>query len=166
MDASHPPVPRSPSKEALAFRAYRPEDREPLARFYAEFEPKRAAQGLPPEGEDRIRRWLDAVLGLGIHLVALRAGALIGHAFVVPTERPGTGEYAVFISASERGRGIGTELNRAAADAAREAGLLRLWLSAEPRNRAAIRSYEKVGFRFRPETIYTSEIEMEMELNP
>ena len=40
----------------------------------------------------------------------------------------------------------------------------RLWLSVEPHNRAAIRSYEKVGFRFLPGTIFSPEAEMEMEL--
>lgn len=165
-DMSMPLPPPRPETSAapVELRPYGPADREPLIRFYTEFEPKRAAQGLPPEGEDRVRRWLDTVLAQGTHLVALRSGLLIGHAFVVPTARPGTGEYAVFLSASERGRGIGTQLNRAATEAARAAGVRRLWLSAEPRNRAAIRSYEKVGFRFRPETVYSSELEMEMDL--
>jgi RimJ/RimL family protein N-acetyltransferase len=158
------PGEREPTDEPVDLRAYRPDDHEALVRFYVEFEPKRAAQGLPPAGEDRVRRWLSSVTGAGTHLVALRSGRLIGHAFVVPTTDPGTGEYAVFVGAAERGRGIGTRLNLAGVEAARAAGVRRLWLSAEPRNRAAIRSYEKAGFRFRPETIYSPELEMEMEL--
>jgi hypothetical protein len=34
----------------------------------------------------------------------------------------------------------------------------------EPRNRPAVRSYEKAGFRFRPETVFTPELEMELVL--
>lgn len=158
------PEGREPPEDPVELRAYRPGDHEALVRFYVDFEPKRAAQGLPPAGEDRVRRWLSTVLGASTHLVALRSGRLIGHAFVVPTPDPGTGEYAVFVGAAERGRGIGTRLNLAAVQAARAAGVRRLWLSAEPRNRVAIRSYEKAGFRFRPETIYSPELEMEMEL--
>lgn len=146
-------------------RRGRSDDREALQSFYEAFEPKRAAQGLPPIGPDRIRRWLDGVLGEGIHLLALRGERLIGHSFLVPTGSGDVHEYAVFLAAAERGRGVGTGLNGAAIEAARHAGIRRLWLSAEPHNRAAIRSYEKVGFTFRPMTIYASELEMELELN-
>lgn len=142
----------------------RPCDVADLERFYDEFEPKRAAQGLPPEGLDRIRRWLRSVIGSGLHLVAVSGGELVGHAFIVPTSRPGIGEYAVFLRQDLRGRGIGTELNRAVVEEARKAGWKGLWLSVQPRNRPAIRSYEKVGFRFIPETLLTMEAEMELDL--
>lgn len=138
-------------------------DRRELERFYAGFEPKRGAQGLPPATPERIRSWLDSVLSAGTHLVAVR-GALIGHAFVVPTRRDGVGEYAVFLHQDYRGRGVGTELNRAVVQAAKAAGVKRLWLTVEPRNRAAVRSYEKAGFRFVPETVYSIEPEMELGL--
>lgn len=139
-------------------------DRAPLEAFYDAFEPKRAAQGLPPQGADRVARWLNAVLATGIHLIAERDGALVGHALVVPTREPGTAEYAVFLDRNLRGRGVGTEMNRAAVDAARAAGFRRLWLTVEPHNRAAIRSYEKAGFRFLPGAVFSLEAEMEREL--
>jgi RimJ/RimL family protein N-acetyltransferase len=47
---------------------------------------------------------------------------------------------------------------------ARTLELRRLWLSVEPHNRPALRSYEKVGFRFVPGTIFSSEMEMELVL--
>ncbi len=148
----------------FSVRRLRPTDREALQAYYEAFEPKRAAQGLPPEGAERVASWLDQVLGAGVHLVVCRDGELIGHGLLVPTGREGTSEYAVFLRQDERGRGIGTELNRLAVEAARAAGLRRLWLTVEPRNRAAIRSYEKVGFRFVPGTIYSPEAEMEIDL--
>lgn len=145
-------------------RELSPKDRDQLQAFYEDFEPKRAAQGLPPGEPGRIRSWLTTIIATGLHLVALRAGQLIGHAFVVPTKRDGIGEYAVFLREDVRGRGVGTELNRATVDAARRTGWTGLWLSVEPRNRPAIRSYEKAGFRFIPETVYSIEPEMKVDL--
>jgi RimJ/RimL family protein N-acetyltransferase len=151
-------------KDGIAFmvRDYQPEDRAALDRFYLDFEPKRAAQGLPPAEPQRIAKWLDGLLASGIHRLAFRNGELIGHGMVMPTLRKGIGEYAVFLRADLRGRGLGTELNRTVVEAARQIGLDGLWLTAEPRNRPAIRSYEKVGFLFVPETVYSTELEMEL----
>lgn len=168
---SHP-EPRTPEMlvrrdkrgEPFGVRAYRPTDRLELVRFYERFEPKRAAQGLPPRDLERIRRWLDAVLPRGIHLLALRDDELIGHGLLVPTDREGVSEYAVFLRQDQRRRGVGTELNHLAVQTARAAGLTGLWLSVEPHNRAAIRSYEKAGFRFRPGSIFSPEAEMELAL--
>lgn len=153
-------------KDGVPFevRAYRPADRSELQAFYEAFEPKRRAQGLPPGEPERIEAWLSDVLRSGIHLIAVREGGLIGHALVMPTSRPGVGEYAVFLREDVRGRGLGTALNGEVIARARNAGLRGLWLTAEPRNRAAIRSYEKVGFRFVPETIFSIEAEMELDL--
>lgn len=139
-------------------------DREELERFYEAFEPKRAAQGLPPQGAHRIARWLDATLPHGIHLAVESGGELVGHVLLSPTGREEVAEYAIFLDRGIRGRGLGTEVNRIAAEVARERGLRKLWLTVEPHNRAAIRSYEKVGYRFLPGTIYSPEAEMELEL--
>jgi RimJ/RimL family protein N-acetyltransferase len=164
-DAPAYPILRSDrAREPYVIRPYVAADREALESFYVEFEPKRAAQGLPPQGEERIRRWLNTVLGAGLHLVVYRDSCLIGHALLVPTSMEGTAEYAVFLRATDRGRGVGTELNRTAVEAARAAGTRRLWLTVAPHNRAAIRSYENAGFRFRPGTIYSPEAEMELAL--
>ena len=159
------PIERLDKKgEPFSVRLLRAEDRGALESFYEEFEPKRAAQGLPPKGRDRVARWLDSVLATGTHLVACRGDSLIGHALLVPTGRPGVFEYAVFLREDVRGRGLGTEMNRLAVETARAAGWKRLWLSVAPHNRAAIRSYEKAGFRFLAATAYSPEAEMEIEL--
>ncbi len=69
------PAPRFPTslrdKEGRVFsvRPLRPDDRPALEEFYDGFDPKRAAQGLPPEGRPRIARWLDNILRAGTHLV-------------------------------------------------------------------------------------------------
>jgi RimJ/RimL family protein N-acetyltransferase len=154
------------TKEGRMFtvRPYGPADRGALEHFYAEFEPKRAAQGLPPEGPARVARWLDSVLPSGTHLVVEMEGRLVGHAMLVPTGSEGVREYAIFLDQSVRGQGMGTQVNRLSAEFARTLRLRRLWLSVEPHNRPALRSYEKAGFRFRPTTVYSPEVEMEMEL--
>lgn len=150
--------------EPFRIRPYAPEDRGALEGFYDEFEPQRAAQGLPPTGLDRIRRWLDSVLAAGEHLLVLRGDVLAGHAFLAPTGRPETVEYAIFLHQDVRGRGMGSAVTAAAVDLARERGYARVWLTVQPRNRAAIRTYERAGFRFRPSTIYSPEAEMELHL--
>jgi RimJ/RimL family protein N-acetyltransferase len=147
-----------------AVRSYQPGDRELLERFYAEFTPKREAQGLPPEGAPRVARWLDSILSAGTHLLVEHEGRLVGHAMIIPTDRPGVSEYAIFLEEAVRGQGLGTEVNILTAQVARTMRIDRLWLSVEPRNRPAVRSYEKAGFRFKPETVFTPELEMELVL--
>ncbi|HEX6910839.1 MAG TPA: GNAT family N-acetyltransferase [Longimicrobium sp.] len=145
-------------------RPYHPQDRPLLDAFYDAFEPKRAAQGLPPQGTARIERWLDGVLPTGTHLIVEVEGRLAGHAMLMPTGKEGVREYAIFLDQSVRGRGMGTQVNRVSAEVARTLDVDRLWLSVEPHNRPAVRSYQKAGYRFRPATLYSPELEMELEL--
>jgi RimJ/RimL family protein N-acetyltransferase len=149
---------------AFSVHAMAPEDRPRLDGFYETFEPARAAQGLPPQGEPRIRRWLDRILPSGLHLLAERDGILVGHAMLIPTADVGVREYAIFLHQEVRGNGLGTAINRLAVSLARILGASRLWLSVEPDNRAAVRSYEKAGWRYVPASLYSPELEMEMVL--
>jgi RimJ/RimL family protein N-acetyltransferase len=144
-------------------RPYEPRDRVALEAMYSDFEPKRAAQGLPPEGDAALSLWLNRILPKGEHLVVEIRNRIVGHVMLVPVD-PETAELANFLHQSVRDRGIGTALNRLALDVARRAGLRRVWLSVEPSNRAALRSYEKAGFRRRPGSLWAPEIEMEAQL--
>lgn len=144
-------------------RDYEPADREKLAALYSDFEPKRAAQGLPPVGEARIRLWLNRVLGRGRHVVIEADGVVRGHIMLVPHDDESL-ELANFLHQSIRGRGLGTALNALALRLAQESGAHRVWLSVEPGNRAAVRSYEKVGFRRLPGSLWLPEIEMVVSL--
>jgi GNAT superfamily N-acetyltransferase len=120
-----------------------------------------------PLGRERIDLWLGSILPLGTHLVVEDVdGDVVGHAFLIATGRAGEAEYAIFLRQDIRGRGIGTCVNRVAVAVARSAGWARLWLSAEPHNRPAIRSYQKVGFRFVASEFLAAEVEMELELAP
>lgn len=149
--------------ETFVIRPMQADDVVELRRFYREFEPKRRAHGLPPEKPERIEEWLRAILQHGVHLVVIRE-RLIGHAFVTPTDQEGVCEYAVFLHQDFRGQGIGTQLNLSMTEAAREAGVRKLWLTVEPRNKAALRSYLKVGFNYVPQTRFSIEPEMELSL--
>src|SRR5690606_28199983 len=118
----------------FTIRPYLPSDRPALAAMYADFEPKRAAQGLPPESPDAQRRWLDRTLARGIHQVAEHDGRIVGHVMLIPMDaerdgRPDSAELANFVHQSFRNRGLGTALNRAAVKAAADAGYRRVWLS-------------------------------------
>ena len=149
-------------KEGRAFTVRRltAHDRRALEEMYTAFEPKRGAQGLPPH-DRALGRWLDRVLSRGEHLVVDIDGRLLGHVMLIPAE-DNTAELANFLHQSIRNRGIGTAVNRFAIDVAREAGWQHVWLTVEPSNRAAVRSYEKAGFRRLPGSLWAPEIEMQV----
>jgi RimJ/RimL family protein N-acetyltransferase len=152
-------------KHGVSFvaRDYEPADGEKLVAMYADFEPKRAAQGLPPTGEAKIRLWLQRVLARGRHVLIEVEGRVRGHIMLMPHDQDCV-ELANFLHQSIRGRGIGTAMNALALRLAQESGARRIWLSVEPGNRAAVRSYERVGFRRLPGSLWASEIEMELNV--
>jgi RimJ/RimL family protein N-acetyltransferase len=139
-------------------------DRPALHAMYDAFEPKRGAQGLPPQS-DAIAAWLDRVLAHGRHLGAFVDGRLLGHLMLLPIADDRV-ELANFLHQSIRNRGIGTALNRIALDVARDMGMQTVWLCVEPFNRAAVRSYERAGFTRLPGSLWETEIEMEVTLWP
>jgi RimJ/RimL family protein N-acetyltransferase len=144
-------------------RRLRTGDRPALHAMYLSFEPKRGAQGLPPN-DDRIDAWLDRVLATGTHLGVIVDRELLGHVMLLPIDSD-RAELANFLHQSIRNRGIGTWINRIALDVARAEGLRSVWLCVEPFNRAAVRSYEKAGFRRLPGSLWAPEIEMEAVLD-
>ena len=149
-------------------RPYHTRDRHALEHFYATFEPKRSAQGLPPADPSRIRKWLSSILPRGIHVIALAGDSadVAGHMMLVPAiGQEKCVELATFIHQSLRNRGIGTTLNELAVRLARAGANNRIWLSVEPSNKAAMRSYEKVGFKRCAGSLWAPEIEMELLLD-
>jgi RimJ/RimL family protein N-acetyltransferase len=139
-------------------------DQYALEEMYRAFDPKRGAQGLPPADGESIRRWLDHVLAAGTHVLVEVDGEILGHLMVIPMNDE-TSELANFLHQKIRNRGIGTALNLLALEIAREQGRRRVWLSVEPSNRIAIRSYEKAGFRRLPGSLWAPEVEMEVRLS-
>ena len=144
------------SHATFVARDYEPADRAQLLAMYGDFEPKRGAQGLPPNSELKIAAWLDRVLARGRHLVVEVKEQILGHVMLMPMEDQSV-ELANFLHQSIRGRGIGTSMNALAVRLAQELGYQRVWLSVEPGNRAAVRSYEKVGFQRLPGSYWAPE---------
>ena len=139
-------------------------DRAALEEMYLDFSPKRAAQGLPPETEYALQRWLKHIMKSGQHLLVIVNEKLRGHLMLIPMEDNEGTELAVFLHQSIRGRGIGTAMNRLAVRLARENGFKRVWLSVELSNIPAIRSYQKAGFSTLTHTVWAAEVEMEVRL--
>jgi RimJ/RimL family protein N-acetyltransferase len=148
--------------QPFVVRRYLPDDRPALDAMYHAFEPKRGAQGLPPD-EPRIAAWLDRVLAHGVHMLIIVDGGVLGHLMLLPMQ-DGRVELANFLHQRIRNRGIGTMINRVALDVAREHGWHSVWLCVEPFNRAAVRSYEKAGFTRLPGSLWAAEIEMQADL--
>lgn len=134
---------------------------ERLVEMYDHFEPKRAAQGLPPTGVDRIVHWLNHLQKTGHNLVAFCQEKLVGHAMLCAVN-PIRAEFAIFIQQDFRNQGIGTKLTEVTLEFAKEKGYKRIWLSVEVNNLAAIRVYKKLGFRTRD--LFGPEQEMEVSL--
>ena len=132
-----------------------------LVEMYDNFEPKRAAQGLPPVGRERIVAWLRHLQKSGHNLVALWNGKVIGHSMLCPMERQ-RAEFAIFLHQDFRNQGIGTGLTQVTLNYARLKGLRNVWLSVEVNNHCAIRVYKKKGFQV--SEMFGPEQEMALDL--
>ena len=94
-------------------RSFDAADRPALEAMYDDFDPKRAAQGLPPLDAEARRRWLDRTLPKGHQLVIEVDGKLVGHVMLVPYD-PDTLELANFLHQSA-GSWFGGSMPRSAA---------------------------------------------------
>lgn len=131
-----------------------------LIEMYLEFEPPDRSQGTPPRHEPQIESWVSALLaGENLNLVAWHNDLAVGHAVLVPREKP-QWELAIFIRPPYQGAHIGTELVRTILGLAESEGIERVWLSVERWNTPAVSLYEKIGF----ETTNNANFEMEMAL--
>ena len=132
-----------------------------LVEMYNNFAPKRAAQGLPPVGRERIVAWIRHLQKSGHNLVALWNGKVIGHSMLCPMERQ-RAEFAIFLHQDFRNQGIGTGLTQVTLNYARLKGLRNVWLSVEVNNHCAIRVYKKKGFQV--SEMFGPEQEMALDL--
>src|SRR5215471_16556288 len=140
------------------------QQRDLLIEMYGQFEPLGAALGLPPNGEEARREWIERALGYKMNLVAFSpAGAVVGHCFLVPDEA-GSAELAVFVHQGFRRRGVATALLKTALEWAAVEGLRRVWTLTGSENTAALRLQEKLGFRITNSAFYGAELEIELPL--
>lgn len=92
-----------------------------------------------------------------ILLMARDEGKLVGALSLVVFRIP-TGVRAwiedVIVDSSQRGKGVGEALTRAAIDRARELGVKTVDLTSRPSREAANRLYQRVGFQLRQSNLY------------
>ena len=84
-------------------------------------------------------------------IVATEGGTVLGFAALSPTSRrpayAGVAEVMVYVAASARSRGIGSQLMAQLVRASEDAGIWMLQASIFPENLASIRAHERSGFR-------------------
>ena len=144
----------------VEIRVFGEEDLQPLVEMYEDFDPADRAQGIPPIGEDRIRNWLEHLLGEGSkNVIATAEGDVVGHATLVEDDSEAY-ELAIFVHQDYQGAGIGTHLLETLLGHGKSEGVEKVWLTVERWNRPAVKLYEKVGF----ETTEAESFELEMAI--
>jgi len=153
-------------KEGRSFevKACREDDIGGLCAMYDGFSPKGKFQGVPPVEPAACRDWIGNLVRQGKNFLALREGRVIGHVVVIPDLERREGEYLIFVSQTQRNRGVGTRLTETAVQFARDAYLRALWLSVGTYNFPAIGLYRKFGFRFSEEDRFESERTMHLTI--
>jgi len=125
----------------LELRRATADDSELLAEMYRNFEPRGAAQGLPPRHDPE--RWL-AGLSLYPNFLAIVDGRLAGHS-VLCTDADAA-EIAVFVHQDFRGHGLGKRLLAEMVHEARRLGLRQVWGVTELDNVPMLRLAHRLGF--------------------
>lgn len=117
-----------------------------LEGMYLAYQPRNSIDGLPPLDDEVCQSWVRGMISHGLNLVALAMGqGLVGHAGLFAMDGETT-EMLVVVAPSFQNIGIGTQLVRCSAFAARELGFGRIWLSVNRSNFRARHVYEKCGF--------------------
>ena len=118
-----------------------PEDREALARMYAEFEPKGASLGLPPRRD--AESWL-ARLATHHNFLLWFEDRIIAHAVLCADYD--TAEVAVFVHQDFRGCRLGRLLLSFLVEEAQRLGICRVWGVTELDNVPMLRLAHSLGF--------------------
>jgi ribosomal protein S18 acetylase RimI-like enzyme len=139
-------------------------DYDSLEAMYVSFHPKGQFQGMPPLTDDASRKWVDGLLKNGENFLARQDGKTVGHVVVLPDYNKHDGEYLIFVSHPNRGRGIGSELTRLMLQHVKTLGVKIIWLVVGTTNIPAIGLYRKFGFTFCKHDITESERQMILRL--
>jgi len=145
----------------LTVRAFSGEDFDPLVEMYANLEPKRVAQGLPPPDVPRISRWLDELQSKSHSLLAFDGKKIVAHTILCPI-RQGAVEFTIFVLQDYREEKLGTAMSQLTLAWALEMGFNEVLLTTEFSNYRAIGLFRKLGFRIK--SSYGDECEMVIDL--
>jgi RimJ/RimL family protein N-acetyltransferase len=145
-------------------RAFEGSDSEKLFEMYGQFEPKGEFQGLPPRTGPQIKKWLTQLCERGFYQFVIEVGdRIVGHAALCPSQRKTEAELAIFLHQDYRSYGLGKKLLLGTLNfGCKTIELRHVWLFVMGSNPAALRLFEKVGFRPGPDGDPLAwEIEME-----
>ena len=137
---------------ALTLRRAVPTDAADFARLMGDPEVFANLMQLPyPSAEDWRRRFEDVPKNDPLHLVAVRAGVIVGSAGLHPVDRVRRRHVAMLgisVALPAQGQGVGTTLMQALCDYADGwAGIQRIELNVFSNNARAIALYQRFGFR-------------------
>jgi L-amino acid N-acyltransferase YncA len=116
-------------------------DRSAILGMYADFDRAGLSVGMPPATD--IVDWLDG-LATSPNFVAVEEDRVVGHGFLRPED--GTGEVAIYVHQSARGRGVGRRLLTTIIEEARHHHLNRIWGITEAANAPMLRLARSLGF--------------------
>jgi len=146
---------------AFEVRAYNSEDFGALVEMYANFEPKRIAQGLPPPDLPRITHWLDQLKSKSCSLLAMDGKKIAAHTILCPISQTEV-EFTIFVLQDYREEGLGTRISQLTLAWAFEMGFSKVLLTTEFSNYRAIGLFRKLGFSIK--SSYGDECEMRVDL--
>jgi RimJ/RimL family protein N-acetyltransferase len=146
----------------LEVRAYAREDFPALLEMYANFEPKRVAQGLPPPDVPRITGWLERLQEKSYQLLAFDGKKIVAHTILCPIRQPEI-EFTIFVHQDYREETLGTALSELTLAWSLEMGFSKVLLTTEFSNYRAIGLFRKIGFR--TSSSYGDECEMVVDLS-
>lgn len=134
----------------VVIRHSEPEDYGAVHLVYSSPNAMAGTLELPFSSEQAWREKLSRRQDDNVTLVACVGGEIVGHLALVPYTNPRTrhsGHFGIAVRDDWRGKGVGTELMRAALDLADNwLGLTRLDLRVYVDNASAIALYERFGF--------------------
>ena len=132
----------------VSIRPYEANDFEKLVSMFASLSREALRYGSPPYDRARLGLWID--MKRNLLLLALDEERVIGVAAVAGSMRPrlkGVGDFATYVHQDYQKKGLGTEMTRLVLDQAKRGGFHRISLQVVVENVAAVKVYEKAGFR-------------------
>jgi RimJ/RimL family protein N-acetyltransferase len=132
----------------VSVRPYEADDFEKLLSMFASLSEAALRYGMPPYDRARLELWTD--MKRNLLFLALDGDRVIGVGTVWGSTRPrekGVGGFATYIHQDYQNQGLGSNLTRLLLDQARRRGFHRISLQVVAENTAAIRVYEKAGFK-------------------
>jgi len=134
---------------SVPVRLLRLEDQGKLVKMYASLSSEALRWAMPPYTQETIERWLGNLQNL-IAIVALDGDRIVGHAQITKFVRPRrmrTADLLIYLHQDFHGVGLGSAMMMRLLELARRDGLHRLNVDVMAENKAAVRLYEKFGFK-------------------